>query len=115
MAENIERTNKIKGMLHDESGVIAIIFAICIPLFVGLAALAIDMAYGYKVRNTVQVAASAAALAGVSQLNDVNDNDNPNDDNDPALPYEEYRQEAVSCRGMDWFIPGLGKLLGRRS
>ena len=82
-------------MLRDESGVIAVIFAICIPLFVALAALAIDMAYGYKVRNTVQVSASAAALAGVSQLNDANEDHDPNNDDDPNLDFETYRQEAL--------------------
>lgn len=77
-------------MARDESGVIAVMFAIMLPMFLLFAALAIDMSYAYKVRNTTQVAASAAALAGVSQLNDVNSNGNPNDDGSVG-----YRQEAV--------------------
>jgi len=87
--------NKLKEMVSDESGVIAIIFAIMLPVFIGFAALAIDMAYSYKVRNTTQVAASAASLAGVSQLNDKNNNDNPNDDDVPNNNSEEYRREAL--------------------
>lgn len=83
-------TNKIRAMARDESGVIAVMFAILLPVFLLFAALAIDMSYAYKVRNTTQVAASAAALAGVSQLNDINDNGNPNDDGSVG-----YRREAV--------------------
>lgn len=82
-------TNKIKDFRSDESGVIAIMFALLLPVFVAFAALAIDFSYAYKVRNTTQVSASAAALAGVSQLYDANGNHNPNDDG------SLYRQEAV--------------------
>lgn len=96
MAGFIKRANEIRDLLHDQSGVIAVIFAICIPLFVAFAALAIDMAYAYKVRNTVQVTASAAALAGVSQLDDANSNDDPNDDATlGGADSENYRREAL--------------------
>jgi len=87
--------NNIKAMIHDDSGVVAVMFAIMLPMFLAFAALAIDMSYAYKVRNTTQVAASAAALAGVSQLNDANSNHDPNDDDVPDNNSEEYRREAV--------------------
>jgi len=95
--------NKIRNFRSDESGVIAVMFAMMLPLFLVFAALAIDMAYSYKVRNTTQVAASAAALAGVSQLNDANDNHNPNDDDVPNNASEDYRREAIeyAYRNMD--------------
>ncbi len=82
-------------MLRDERGVYAVSFAILLPLFLALAALAIDMSYAYKVRNTTQVTASAAALAGVSQLNDANGNDDPNDDDADGNDSEDYRREAI--------------------
>lgn len=89
------RKNVVTDLLREERGIVAVIFAILLPLFLGLAALAIDMSYAYKVRNTTQVTSSAAALAGVSQLNDANGNDNPNDDDVPDNASEDYRREAI--------------------
>ncbi len=53
---------------RDRAGVVAVVVAICLPVFVALAALAIDMSYAYWVRTQLQHAASAAALAGASRL-----------------------------------------------
>ncbi len=89
------RKNVVMDMLREERGIVAVIFAILLPLFLGLAALAIDMSYAYKVRNTTQVTSSAAALAGVSVLYDADGNDDPNDDDVPDNASEEYRREAI--------------------
>ncbi|MCZ6683129.1 MAG: pilus assembly protein, partial [Planctomycetota bacterium] len=89
------RKNVVTELLREERGIVAVIFAILLPLFLGLAALAIDMSYAYKVRNTTQVTSSAAALAGVSVLYDADGNDNPNDDDVPNNASEDYRREAI--------------------
>jgi type II secretory pathway pseudopilin PulG len=65
----------------DESGAIAIIAAITLPLFLGFAAIAIDLSHLYVVRNELQNAADAGALAGARVLYDdegtsVNENAN---------------------------------------
>ena len=54
----------------DRHGVVALMFAILLPVLIGFAILAIDMSYGFVSRNELQVTASAAALAGASQLID---------------------------------------------
>jgi len=89
------RKNTVQGILRDERGVVAVIFAIMLPVFVALAALSIDMSYAYKTRNVTQVTASAAALAGVSQLVAANENDDPNDDDADGNDSEDYRREAI--------------------
>ncbi|NIU04543.1 MAG: pilus assembly protein, partial [Gammaproteobacteria bacterium] len=64
-----ERTS-LRRFLRDEDGIVAIIFVIMLPVFVAVAALAIDMGYAYWKRNTVQVDASASSLAGAGRLMD---------------------------------------------
>ncbi len=54
----------------DRHGVVAPMFAILLPVFIGFAILAIDMSYGFVSLNELQVTASAAGLAGASQLID---------------------------------------------
>jgi hypothetical protein len=53
-----------KSFLRNDDGIMAIVFALCLPVFVVVAALAIDMGYSYWMRNKVQVDATASALAG---------------------------------------------------
>ena len=55
-----------------EDGAIAAWFAISIPIFIGFAALAVDMSYGFTMRNKTQITASSAALAGAAMLPDAN-------------------------------------------
>jgi len=54
--------------LKSEKGVTAIIVALLLVVFLGVAALAIDVGYQRMVRNQLQNAADAAALAGAGQL-----------------------------------------------
>ncbi len=56
--------------LRDEDGIMAVVFAMLLPVFIVLAALAIDMGYAYWKRNILQVDASATALAGAGYLLD---------------------------------------------
>ena len=51
-----------------EAGYIAVLVALCLPLFIGLAALAIDVAMWYVDGAKAQKAADAAALAGAVYL-----------------------------------------------
>ena len=51
-----------------EAGYIAVLVALCLPLFIGLCALAIDVAMWYVDGAKAQKAADAAALAGAVYL-----------------------------------------------
>ena len=70
MDKRPEIRTRLTGFLSNEDGIMAVIFALCLPLFVVMAALAIDMGYSYWKRNTLQVDASASALAGAGRLMD---------------------------------------------
>jgi hypothetical protein len=65
------RKNAGAGLLsfyQDRSGVVAVIVALLLAVFLGFAALAIDIGHIMVVRNELQNAADAAALAGASYL-----------------------------------------------
>jgi Flp pilus assembly protein TadG len=53
---------------RDESGGVAVITAICLVFLIGFVALVVDMGHLHAVRNEVQNAADAAALAGARAL-----------------------------------------------
>ena len=55
-------------LLSKEHGVVSIIVALSMVVLIGIAALAVDVGYLYVVRNRVQNAADAAALAGADVL-----------------------------------------------
>jgi hypothetical protein len=61
---------KLTSFLRNEDGIMAVVFALCLPVFVVFAALAIDMGYSYWKRNMVQVDSSASSLAGAGTLMD---------------------------------------------
>jgi hypothetical protein len=54
--------------LREDHGVVAVVVAILMIVFLGLAALAVDMGYLYTVKRQLQASADAAALAGVREL-----------------------------------------------
>jgi len=56
--------------LHDQRGVVAILFVLMLPVLLGFAALAVDLARLNQTRVELQNAADAAALAGARSLND---------------------------------------------
>ncbi len=64
MDKQPEIRTKRTGFLGNEDGIMAVIFALLLPVFVVIAALSIDMGYSYWKRNIVQVDASVSALAG---------------------------------------------------
>ncbi len=64
---------RLTRMARDDSGVVAVVVVICMPLLLGLGALSIDMSYAYWTRTQLQHTASSAALAGASQLADLVD------------------------------------------
>jgi Flp pilus assembly protein TadG len=59
-----------KDFIREERGAVAAWFVLSLLIFIGMAALAIDISYAIFTRNKLQVAASSAALAGASQLLD---------------------------------------------
>lgn len=54
--------------LRHEAGQTVVLFAILLPLFLGLGAIAVDIGYWYVVKKTAQDAADAAALAAAREL-----------------------------------------------
>ncbi len=48
----------------DESGNVLVLAAMCIPLLIGFAGMALDVGLLYRVRQNVQIAANAGAVAG---------------------------------------------------
>jgi hypothetical protein len=71
MAKQPENRARLEGFLGNEDGIMAVVFALLLPVFVVVAALAIDMGYSYWKRNALQVDASVTSLAGAGYvLND---------------------------------------------
>jgi Flp pilus assembly protein TadG len=60
----------IRGKAHGENGVTLILFAFLLVMFVAFAAMAVDIAHLYVVRNELKNAADAGALAGARCLYD---------------------------------------------
>lgn len=58
----------IRQSLQNQHGAVAIIVAICLIVFIGFSALAIDVGHLYVARNELQNAADAGALAGAQSL-----------------------------------------------
>jgi putative Flp pilus-assembly TadE/G-like protein len=56
--------------LRHEAGQTVVLFAVLLPLFLGLGAIAVDIGYWYVVKKTAQDAADAAALAAAAELPD---------------------------------------------
>ncbi len=54
--------------LRYEAGQTVVLFAVLLPLFLGLGAIAVDIGYWYVVKKTAQDAADAAALAAAREL-----------------------------------------------
>lgn len=57
-----------KRLISDDSGAVAVIFAIVFLVIVGFSALAVDVGYWYTAKRQLQSAADAAALAGCNEL-----------------------------------------------
>ena len=70
------RSHAITKLLHGQRGNTAILFALCLPVLLGCAALAVDLARLNMVKVELQNAADAAALAGANKLIIVGSNPN---------------------------------------
>jgi Flp pilus assembly protein TadG len=57
-----------QNMIKDQKGAVVAIVAVCLVIFVGFTALAVDIGHLYVVRNELQNAADAGALAGARRL-----------------------------------------------
>jgi Flp pilus assembly protein TadG len=60
--------NKLRAFIHDTTGVIAVIFAICLIPIAIAASIALDMASASKMKSELQSAADAAVLAAATRL-----------------------------------------------
>ena len=58
----------IRRFARDESGAVAVLFAIVFLVLVGISALAVDVGYWYTCKRQLQTAADAGAMAGCQQL-----------------------------------------------
>ena len=61
---------QLRQLVDNKRGAVAIYVAILLPVLIGFAALAVDVDHVYGVRNELQNAADAGALAGASDLFD---------------------------------------------
>jgi hypothetical protein len=59
---------KFRGIFSEENGAMAAWFALFLPVFVGMGALALDISYTMMLRQKLQMTASSAALAGAAGL-----------------------------------------------
>ena len=69
MKRKLEREKKRGVLWGDESGQILVLVAFAAVFLIGMAALAVDVGHGLVVRNELQNAADASALAGAGNLN----------------------------------------------
>lgn len=60
--------NRFRHHENEDSGAIAVLFALSLVVLIGLAALAVDVGYWYASKRQLQTAADAAALAGAQDL-----------------------------------------------
>ncbi len=60
--------NRLKGFFTDQSGSSYIILAFGAAMIFGMAGMAVDMGYAYMLRQRLQAAADAAALAASVNL-----------------------------------------------
>ncbi|MGD8765801.1 MAG: Tad domain-containing protein, partial [Desulfobacteraceae bacterium] len=60
----------LPAIINNQRGVSAVVIGICLFMLVGFIALAIDVGHLYVVRNELQNAADAGALAGARHLYD---------------------------------------------
>lgn len=74
----------ISTLNNRQNGAVIVLVAILLVVFLGIAALAIDVYHLYVVRNELQNAADAGALAGAKVLYYNNTDSDP--DNDPPAP-----------------------------
>ena len=66
----MEWLHHIKKLLHGQRGGVAILFALCLPVLLGFAALAIDLARLNLIKVELQNAADAAALGGARSISE---------------------------------------------
>ena len=58
----------LRKRLKEQSGVIAIIIALLLPVLVGILGIIIDLGFAYQYKRLMQTAADAGAMAGAHWL-----------------------------------------------
>jgi Flp pilus assembly protein TadG len=87
------RPHYIIRLLHNQRGAAAIWFVLCLPVLLGFAALAVDLARINLVKVELQNAADAAALAGARSLSDTQPPPGPSD--------KPYNWSAATATALD--------------
>jgi hypothetical protein len=111
------RVGRCGARLRHEAGQTVVIFAILLPLLLGLGAIGVDVGYWYVVKKTAQDAADAAALAAARELPDCETqraehygwvNMPEADEIDARCPDDAHVEVNVSARADTFF----GRLFG---
>ncbi len=70
--------NPLRIHPKEQSGVVAIVFALLLPVLIGMLGVIIDLGYAYQYRRIMQTAADGAAMGGAYHIfrNDSNQSDN---------------------------------------
>jgi Flp pilus assembly protein TadG len=69
MTESRKRWIGLKKRLHEETGQVLVVTALCITVLLGLVAFAADVGVMLRAKRVMQTAADSAALAGAAEIN----------------------------------------------
>lgn len=108
--------------INNQKGTVAVLVALMLPVFLGMAALVLDVGLAYNTRAKLQTAVDAAALAGVQSLPDTTlacsaaqqyaiDNGVNEDELQITAPYngDSYQIEVRCTRTINYiFAPVIG-------
>ncbi len=78
--------NPSRIRLKEQSGTVAIVFALLLPVLIGMLGLIIDLGYAYQYKRIMQTAADAAAMGGAYHL--FRDDSNQSDNVEKAAEYD---------------------------
>ncbi len=78
--------NPLRIRLKEQSGVGAIVFALLLPVLIGMLGLIIDLGYAYQYKRIMQTAADAAAMGGACHI--FRDDSNQSDNVEKAAEYD---------------------------
>jgi Flp pilus assembly protein TadG len=91
---------RLKDLVADQSGSIAVTAAVCLGVILGFAALALDIGHLVSVKSELQTAADAGALAGARALALPPDVTDWNWDNGKATAVSTVQQNSADTRSL---------------
>ena len=78
--------NPLRIRLKEHSGTVAIVFALLLPVLIGMLGIIIDLGYAYQYRRIMQTAADGAAMGGAYSI--FRDDSNQSDNIEKAALYD---------------------------